>query len=160
MCTEERIRQTPPGQADETLSVPKIVIHTDVFLEHLSGDRHPSVLRVAMQKFFCYATVFQAIELFSLARSQDEYSAVEDAMSAMKILGLNPKNARRYGDLLAFAKGTDPWNVLIAGLCVESRLPLLTDRKKEFRHMKGLVVIPTRRVGEHGAAGEALHPAP
>lgn len=141
------------------MSVPKIVVHTDVFLEHLCGTRHPSVLRVAMQKFFCYATVFQAIELFSLARSEMEYAAIEDAMSALKLLGLNPKNAKKYGELLKSGKGVDRWDVLIAGLCIESRLPLLTDRRKGFHRMKELLVVPTRLLTEHTLAEDVLHAA-
>ncbi len=83
------------------MSVPKIVVHTDVFLGHLVAVRQPSVLRQAMGKFFCYATVFHAIELFSLARSKQEEKAIEDAMSAVKVLGLNPKNARAYAGAAA-----------------------------------------------------------
>jgi predicted nucleic acid-binding protein len=112
-----------------------------------------------MQKFFCYATVFQAIELFSLARSEKEYAAIEDAMSALKLLGLNPKNAKKYGALLDSAKGVDRWNVLIAGLCIDSRLPLLTDQKKGFRRMKELLVVPTRLLTEQKSAEDVLHAA-
>ena len=139
------------------MSVPKIVVHTDVFLEHLCGDRRPSVLRQAMGKFFCYATVFHAIELFALATSDVEQKAVEDAMSAMKLLGLNPKNAKRYGELLATRKQLEPWNLLIAGLCMESRLPLLTDRNGEFRGIRGLVIVPTQLIGRFESASDILN---
>jgi predicted nucleic acid-binding protein len=138
------------------LSVPKIVIHTDVFLNHLCGAEKPSVLRQAMSKFFCYTTVFQAIELFSLARTEREFQAVEDAMAAMKLLGLNPKNARKYGELLASNRKVDSWNILIAGLCLESRLPLLTDRKRDFGGLKDLVIVPTKLVGLRNSAEEIL----
>ena len=124
------------------MTVPKIVIHTDVFLEHLCTTRRSSLLRQAMSKFFCYATAFQAIELFSLARSEQEVRAIEDSMAAMKILGLNPKNARKYGELLSGRVRPPLMNVLVAGLCLESRLPLLTDRRKEFRGIAGLLVVP------------------
>jgi predicted nucleic acid-binding protein len=100
--------------------------------------------------------VFQAIELFSLARSEKEYAAVEDAMSAMKILGLNPKNAGTYGALMASSKRVDRWNVLIAGLCIETRLPLLTDQGKRFRSFRGLVVVPTRAVRHENSAEDIL----
>jgi predicted nucleic acid-binding protein len=138
------------------LSAPKIVIHTDVFLEHLRGRRHPSVLRQAMNKFFCYATVFQAIELFSLAESEREYRAIEDSMAAMKLMGLNPKQARKYGALLTSSKRLDTLNVLIAGLCLESKLPILTDRRQDFRGVKGLVVVPTRLVSKSESGAEIL----
>ena len=139
------------------MSVPRIVIHTDVFLEHLCGENHPSVLRQAMGKFFCYATVFQAIELFSLAESEKESRAIEDSMAAVKIMGLNPKQARKYGALLTSAKRLDTLNVLIAGLCLESKLPILTDRKRDFKGIKGLVVVTTRLVSKLESGQEILN---
>lgn len=139
------------------MSAPKIVIHTDVLLEHLKGNRSPSILRQAMGKFFCYATVFQAIELFSLAESEKEYAAIEDAMAAMKIMGLNPKQARKYGMLLTSAKRLDTLNVLIAGLCLESKLPILTDRKADFKGIRGLVVVPTRLIPRYESGHEVLN---
>lgn len=128
------------------MSVTKLVIHTDVFLDHLYGLKKPSVLRQALSRYFCYTTVYQAIELFSLARTEKEMQAVEDSMAAMKVLGLNPKNARKYGELMASKPKMPGWNVLIAGLCIESRLPLLTDRKREFQGIDGLTIIPTKTI--------------
>jgi predicted nucleic acid-binding protein len=139
------------------LSTPKIVIHTDVFLEHLCEVRRPSVLRQAMGKFFCYATVFQAIELFSLAESEKECRAIEDSMAAMKIMGLNPKQAQKYGALLTSSKRLDTLNVLIAGLCLESKLPILTDRRQDFKGIKGLVIVPTRLISRLESGREILN---
>ena len=121
---------------------PKIVIHTDVFLEYLlTPSDDVSGLRMAMRTFFCYTTVFNAIQLFSLARTERESSAVEHAMSAMKILGLNSKNAKKIGGLLKRNAHLSTLNILIAGICVESKLPLLTSRPKDFRGMTELTVI-------------------
>ncbi|MBI1805752.1 MAG: hypothetical protein HYR76_01720 [Ignavibacteria bacterium] len=76
------------------MSLQKIVVHTNVFLDYVVQDhKNESVLRLAMQKFFCYTTVFNAIQLFALARTEKERRVIEDSMSAMKILGLNAKNA-------------------------------------------------------------------
>ena len=131
------------------------MIHTDVFVEHLCGGEHPSVLRQTMSRFFCYTTVFQAIELFSLAKSEKERMAIEDSMAAMKIMGLNPKQARKYGELLASSKRV--LNVLIAGLCMEGKLPILTDRKPDFKGMRGLVVVPTRLISRFESGHEILN---
>ena len=128
------------------MKVPKLVVHTDVILDHLTGNTSPSVLRLAMGMYLCYTTVFHAIELFSFARTEKEAQAVEDAMAGMKVLGLNPKNARRYGELRSTRRNMDSWNLLIAGLCVESKLPILTDRKKHFAGVPGLVLIPTKAI--------------
>ena len=139
------------------MSDPKIVIHTDVFLDHLTGDKQHSVLRKAMGQFFCYTTVYQAIELFSLAKSEDEVKAIEDSMAAMKLMGLNPKNSQLYGDLISSNKKTSVWNILIAGLCLESRLPLLTDRKKDFKGIKGLTIVPTRFLHTYKSGAEIIN---
>ena len=77
----------------------KIVVDTDVILEHLVHREGPSLLRNAMNLFFCYTTVFNAIEAFSAARSEKEIQAVDDAMSAMKVLGLNAKSAKAIGKI-------------------------------------------------------------
>ena len=138
------------------MSVPKVVIHTDIFLEHLCGNRAPSLLRQAMSKFFCYATVFHAIRLFSLARSEKEYRAIEDSMAAMKIMGLNPKQARKYGRLLASSGKVDTLNVLIAGLCLESKLPILTGKEEDFRGIRGLLVVPAALVPRYESGREIL----
>ena len=37
-------------------------------------------------------------------------------------------------------------HMLIAGLCPESRLPLLTGRRAEFRGVEGLLLVPPRLV--------------
>ena len=129
------------------MSVAKVVVHTDVILEYLRGTRRPTALRRAMGTFFCYTTVFNAVQLFALLRTPHERKAAEDAMSAMKLLGLNPKNAMRYGDLFAAHPRLRPMDLLVAGLCLESGLPLLTDRGKDFRGIRGLTIVPTRAVG-------------
>ncbi len=135
------------------MSPGKVVVHTDLFLDHLEGRRRPSNLRIAMGRMFCYTTVFHAIELFRMAANQEERDAVRDAMEAMKVLGLNPKNAARYGELTRKYPGVSPWNLLIAGLCIESRLPLLTDRERDFRGVRGLVFVPTSALNGGAPAG-------
>jgi predicted nucleic acid-binding protein len=128
------------------VTVTKAVIHTDVLVDHLCSDKSPSTLRLALQRFFCYTTVFQAIELFSLGRTDIEMDAINDAMSAMKVLGLNAKNARRYGELVRDNSGKDRWTLMIAGLCLESRLPIITGKVGHFQGIRGLTVIPASEV--------------
>ena len=141
------------------MTVPRIVVHADVVLQHLGGARSPSVLRQAMGKFFCYVTVFDAIRLFSLAKSERERKAIEDSMATMKIMGLNPKRARMYGRLLASSRPAKTLNVLVAGLCLESMLPILTDRAEDFGGIRGLLVVPTMLVPEFESGQEILRAA-
>lgn len=104
---------------------------------------------------FCYTTVFQAVEVFAAMRTPRERDAAGDAMSAMKILGLNPKNAARYADLVVRHPRHRTTDLLTAGLCLDSGLPLLTGRAKNFRNIEGLVVVSPGQMRE-GATGEEL----
>jgi predicted nucleic acid-binding protein len=139
------------------VSVPKIVVHADILLDHIRPhDRaKPSVLRIAMSKFFCYTTVFQAIELFAGAHHPNEIQLLDDVMSAMKILGLNPKNAKSYGALMAAHRRMESLEVLTAGLCLESRLPILSARKSMGR-IPGVIVVPPALVRSQRSGHEIL----
>jgi predicted nucleic acid-binding protein len=136
---------------------PKIVIHTDVIAQYLlhKGSGEP-VLRLAMMKFFCYTTVFSAMELFALARLPRECTAVEDALSGMKILGLNAKSAKTFGMCMSKGLRLQRMNTLVAAMCLESKLPILTLQPNDFRGVKGLVVVPASAVRNNRSAVEIL----
>jgi len=136
----------------------KIVVDTDILLDHLTGHgvtserRGPSVLRQVMAQMFCYTTVFNAIELFSLCKTAGERVVVEDVMHSMKILGLNGKSAKNVGMYLGQLHSSPlrDMEILIAGLCTESRLPILTGRPHRYRAIRSLrVVTPDRIVASH-----------
>lgn len=137
------------------MKIPKVIIDTDLFLGHLNGDRSPSLLRIALQKFFCYTTVFQAIELFSLGRTAQDRQAIEDSMAAVKILGLNAKNAPTFGRLVSASGKRSMLATLAAGLCLESRLPLVTGRRGMFRG-SGVPLIPAEMLLKFETGDEIL----
>ena len=139
------------------MNFPKIVVHTDVILDHmLHREKQPSILRLLMMKFFCYTTVFNAIELFSLAGNALERRAVEDALGAMKILGLNAKHAKRYGEWFAQVPAVSVFDKLIAGICIESRLPLVTARPQGVRGIRDLRIIQSSAVKEDRTATQII----
>ena len=109
-----------------------------------------------MQKFFCYATVFSAIELFAIARSERERQVIAHTFSAMKILGLNSRSATKIGAWISKQPTLPRLNVLIGGVCLESRLPLLVMQPDEFRGVKGLRIIPASRIGANVDGDEIL----
>lgn len=76
-----------------------------------------------------------------------EQTNVANAMSSMKILGLNTKSAKTYGKLFADGMKLPRMNTLIAGHCLESKLPIVTNRPKEFKGVKGLVVLTPSMAG-------------
>ena len=113
------------------------------------------MLRRAMSVFFCYTTVFNAIEVFALCETEEEIQAVEDSLSALKILGLNGKSARSVGRVVRQGKKkseTGRYDLLIAGVCVESKLPILTGRPDRYRTVKSLQVVPARRLRGYESA--------
>ena len=129
----------------------KIVVDTDVLLEHLIHGDGASFLRSTMNVFFCYTTVFNAIEAFSMARSEEEIQAVDDAMSAMKVLGLSAKSAKAVGKIFSNIgqKKKKDLPVLIAGVCRESKLPIVTMNPKRFSGVKQLQVIPAKKLARY-----------
>ncbi len=134
------------------MSPRKVVIDTDIILGHLTLEHSDpgavrSLMRKAMSEFFCYTTVFNAIELFELCETPRQMLAAESALSALKILGMNGKSGRSLGAVLRRARkrGLRDFDTLIAGVCVESRLPLMTGRPKNYRGVKSLKVIPAKQ---------------
>jgi predicted nucleic acid-binding protein len=140
------------------VSVQKIVVDTGILLEHLAHGEGASLLRKLMNAFFCYTTVFNAIEVFSVARSEKEIQAVDDAMSAMKVLGLNAKSAKTIGRVLSSvaSRRRSGLSVLIGGVCIESRLPIVTMNPKRFSRIKQLRVIPAQKLIRAATASEIL----
>ncbi|MGA7160360.1 MAG: type II toxin-antitoxin system VapC family toxin [Bacteroidota bacterium] len=136
----------------------KIVIDTDVLLDHLVHRDGPSFLRRAMNVFFCYTTAFNAIEAFSFARSDEEIQAVDDAMSAMKVLGLNAKSAKVVGSIFSKIDSTKKRDlaVLIAGVCRESKLPIVTMNPQRFSGIKQLRVITAVKLARYLSPTEII----
>jgi predicted nucleic acid-binding protein len=98
----------------------------------------------AMSMFFCYTTVFNAIELFALCDTPKQMHAVVGALGALKILGLNGKNGRTLGAIVRRARtnGLRDCDALIAGMCMESRLPLLTGHPRSYRAIEIVTIEP------------------
>lgn len=117
----------------------KIVVDSDIILDHLTTNRSVSILRQLMNRYFCYTTVFNAIELFAAAHTPKERQAVEDALYAMKVLGINAKSAKSVSH--AYSKAKDRISGLIAGVCLESKLPIVTQNPKRYGNIPLLQVV-------------------
>ncbi|MEX0602992.1 MAG: hypothetical protein WD295_06600 [Bacteroidota bacterium] len=126
----------------------KLVLDSDLFLKHVAQEgsvERPSLLRILLGTGFCYTTVFQVVEMFSYCATGREVKVIEDALSGVKILGLNARTGKNIGAIARRAPDTiGDLELLAAGLCVESRLPLVTGRSRRYRGIRGLRLIPTR----------------
>lgn len=128
----------------------KLMVHTDVIVEHLAGDRSPSTLRRAAGTALCYTTVLQAAEVLALARTPSELHAVEECLGVLKILGINARQAPRYGRLLARHPRLAPADLLAAAVAIDAGLPVLTDRPGCFRGIRGLTIVRGRALRTAG----------
>jgi predicted nucleic acid-binding protein len=124
------------------VNVHKIIVDTDIIADHLVTETSPSLLRKLMRQYFCYTTVFNAIELFSAARSEKEIQLIDDAMSAMKVLGLNSKSAKNFAK--HFSQSKETMTALIAGVCIESKLPIVTLTPNRYKKIKLLEILPAK----------------
>ncbi len=123
----------------------KIVVHANVIGDYLTHRAAgPSLLRKIAANYFCYTTVVDASELFSHAAGPRQRLAVEHALSAMKILGINARSARRLGQLMREYAHQPLGNLLVAGLCLDSNLPLVTLTPGAFAGIRGLKVLDAR----------------
>ncbi|HLA99823.1 MAG TPA: hypothetical protein VJO14_00430 [Bacteroidota bacterium] len=124
----------------------KIVLDTDIFTAHLAAKRSEfTALRSALSEYFCYTTVFNAVELFAAARTTREKKTVEDVLSSVKILGMNGRNAGKFAGLEGFGRPAIPLEAMIAGICIEARVPLMTYRSGIYRKYRNLKVVRASR---------------
>jgi predicted nucleic acid-binding protein len=122
------------------VTVKKIVVDTSVIADHVMTGRKRSILREISGRYFCYTTVFHAIELFSAAKSLKERQAVQQAMDALKVLGINPKSAKNIASVVTSSSMRD-FAVLAAAVCIESGLPLATLEPKRYAGIRKLKVV-------------------
>jgi len=122
--------------------IKKMVLDTDVFVSHLVAPPSEfTALRSALSEYFCYTTVFNAVELFAAARTARENQKIEDVLSSIKILGMNGRNAKKFAALEGFRHASVPVETMIAGICIEARLPLMTTRRGTYGKYRNLRIV-------------------
>jgi len=120
------------------VTMKKIVVDSSIIAEHLTTVNKESMLRTLSKEYFCYTTVFNAIELFAVSNSLKETQAIEDAMSSLKVLGVHPKSAKNMAAIVSSSQRD--FSALIAGVCIESKLPIVTLNANRFSGIKKLEV--------------------
>ncbi len=127
------------------MKVKKIVVDSGIIADHLITEKGESVLRQLSREYFCYTTVFNAIELFAAAGSLTETAAIQDSMNALKILGINPKSSKSVAAVVRSSK-RKAYATLIASVCIESKLAIVTAQPKRFAGIKGLTVLNSKEL--------------
>lgn len=139
-----------------------VMVETDVIVEFLTaGEGQASLLRRLLEATTCYTTFLNAAEIYSTARDDDERRLVERALFGLKILGASGRYAKTIGEVLSsdeFAIGHR--SAIVAGMAMESRLPIVTDTYYEkFSRVPAVRVIQAaalRATADGAGLGELL----
>ena len=125
------------------MSTRRVVLDTGLFDEHLRTPAgNGTALRLALREWFCYTTVFNAMELFDAARGPRDVRAMEEVLSSVKILGMNGRNAGKFARVAGGGGRGFDRAALVAGICIEAHLPLVTRRPGAYRRHGALRTLP------------------
>ncbi len=123
-----------------------LCLDTSVLIAYLK-DRQPgaSAVRRAIQERVCYITTISVYELlFGLARSHKQIGE-EDLLGLMSVAAFDEPAARRaanlHADLVQRNQDIGVKDVLIAAICLEKSLPLLTTNDRHFGRVPELQVL-------------------
>jgi len=124
----------------------RVCIDTGPLIAFLKG-RNPGAAAVerVVRDRDCFVTAITAYELlFGVARARREIG--EDALlGIMQALPLDLAAARRasqlHDELIRHNQDVGIKDVLIAAICLQHELPLLTLNEKHFRRVPGLTVV-------------------
>ena len=128
------------------MDITSLCLDTNLLIEYLKG-REPgaSAVEKAVKEVLCSITAISIYELlFGKARANKDIG--EDALLKMlTVLPLNKTSAKRaavlHDTLIRQNKDIGLRDVLIAAICLEHQIPLLTINEKHFARVPGLKMI-------------------
>ncbi|MBX7233658.1 MAG: type II toxin-antitoxin system VapC family toxin [Caldilineales bacterium] len=124
----------------------RLCIDTGPLIAFLKGrDPGATAVERAVQKLDCFVTTITAYELlFGVARTRRQIGE-EALLGTMQSAPLDITAARRaaqiHDELIRHNQDIGIKDVLIAAICLEHRLPLLTMNQRHFGRVPGLVVV-------------------
>ncbi len=105
------------------------LIETDVLREYLVS--HNSLLRSALSEGVCYTTMYNALEIFRLAKNEAEREVVKNMLSVVRVLGFNYRYAEQFAQIIREIEEQSKTDItereaLIIGMAKTSKLTILT----------------------------------
>ncbi len=123
-----------------------ICLDTSALIAYLK-DREPGATAVehAIQTYVCHVTVVTVYELlFGVARAR-KHIGEEALLGVMTVAPFDDAAARRaaklHDDLIRRNLDIGVKDVIIAAICLQQSLPLLTINERHFRRVPGLTVF-------------------
>lgn len=107
----------------------QFLIETDVLREYLVSRN--SLLRSALSEGVCYTTMYNALEIFRLAKSEAEREVVKNMLSVVRVLGFNYRYAEQFASIIIDIEEKSKTDIteretLIIGMAKTSKLVILT----------------------------------
>lgn len=107
----------------------QFLIETDVLREYLVSRN--SLLRSALSQGVCYTTMYNALEIFRLAKSEAEREVVKNMLSVVRVLGFNYRYAEQFASIITDIEEKSKTDItereaLIIGMAKTSKLVILT----------------------------------
>jgi len=132
------------------MAIPKrLVLDTDVIIEHLRGRTGPSLITRLQEKFALATTLINSFELYYGAykskNSRTNVASVKGFLSTITSLEFDEPSAERSGQVLAQleSKGRtiDPRDLFIGCISLAHGYPLLTRNHRHLERIPELLVL-------------------
>ncbi len=132
------------------MDIPILCLDTNLLIDYLKGrDPGASAVEKAVKDVTCFVTAITTYELlFGKARGKRDVG--EDSLLGMfSVLPLDQASATRaallHDALICKNQDIGLRDVLIAAICLEHHMPLLTMNEKHLSRVDGLTVITTQQ---------------
>jgi predicted nucleic acid-binding protein len=132
------------------MAIPKrLVLDTDVIIEHLRGKTDPSLISQLQEEFALATTPINSFELYYGAykskNPRTNLASVKGFLSTITSLEFDEASAERSGHVLAQleSKGLaiDPRDLFIGCISLAHGYPLLTRNRRHLERIPGLLVL-------------------
>lgn len=124
----------------------RLCLDTSALIAYLKGrDPGAAAVERAVKDYTCHVTAITVYELlFGVARAQKQIGE-EALLGVMSVAPFDDATARRaarlHADLISRNEDIGVKDVLIAAICLEHSLPLLTLNERHFSRVPGLQVL-------------------
>lgn len=118
----------------------QILVDTDILLDHLTYKGEKSALIKLMEKYDCFTSVINAIELYNAVRSEDS-KYVDMLLYSIKILGIHSRYALKIAEIANKSKNRNLRDALVVGIAIENRIVLATFSAKKYLNYDDLNLL-------------------
>lgn len=143
-----------------------VLVESDLIVEFLTAPAGTTpLLRRLLETTTCYTTFLNAAEIYGSARGEEERRMVERALFGLKILGASSRYAKTIGEALSSdVTVVDHRTAIVAGMAIESGLPIVTDAyyAAHSHHARVEVIAASklRAIADRDALARALAKSP